>query len=245
MQLLLVSLAALGTAVATGIGAIPFAFVSDMSDRWIANAGVLASGLMTGASIGLIYAGVVRDPWLMVVGAAVGCVVIVMTGRLLANREARPGIRQIRGAGALKVLLIVAVMTVHSFTEGVAVGVSFAAPHGFGWAVALAIAVHNIPEGLAISLVVVAGGGSWLEAAGWSIFSSLPQPLMAIPSYIGVKALHSLLPAGLGFAAGAMLWLVATQLIPDARSTVPTGRLVVGLTLSAAAILALGAALTR
>jgi zinc transporter ZupT len=245
MQLLLVSLAALGTALATGLGAVPFALVSGMSDRWIGTAAVLASGLMTGASIGLVYEGAIRNFWLMLVGALIGCIVIVITRKLLAGRERDLEIGQIKGAGALKVVLIVAVMTVHSFTEGVAVGVSFAGPHGFGWAVAIAIAVHNIPEGLAISLVVISGGGTWLEAAGWSIFSSLPQPIMAIPSYLGVKTLHSLLPAGLGFAAGAMLWMVTTQLIPEARQTVPLGRMMAVLTVSAAAILAFGAVLTR
>jgi zinc transporter, ZIP family len=240
MSLWVITLAALLTALATGLGALPFAFVDKVDERWIGRSGVIAGGLMTGASIGLIYEGLIRNLGLLTIGAAVGVVVILLTERHLARDDLSVG--RIKGADARRVLLIVAVMTVHSFTEGVAVGVSFGA-RDFGWAVAIAIAVHNIPEGLAISLPVVSGGGSWVSAAGWSIFSSLPQPLMAVPAYIGVKWLHDLLPAGLGFAAGAMLYIVFFDLIPEARKTVAPLRIVVIFVVSAAAILGLSAAL--
>jgi len=86
----------------------------------------------------------------------------------------------------------------------------------FGLLIALAIAIQNIPEGLAISLVLVPRGISVARAAGWSIFSSLPQPLMAVPAYQLVEWFKPVLPFGLGFAGGAMLWMVAVQLVPDA-----------------------------
>jgi zinc transporter ZupT len=55
----------------------------------------------------------------------------------------------------------------------------------------------------------------------WSIFSSLPQPLLAVPAYLFVEAFTSILPAALGFAAGAMVWMVATELIPEATGRLP------------------------
>jgi zinc transporter, ZIP family len=98
----------------------------------------------------------------------------------------------------------------------VGVGVSFGGGETLGLVIAIAIAVHNVPEGLAISLVLVPQGTSVARAAWWSVFSSLPQPLMAVPAYVFVEAFEEFLPAGLGFAAGAMLWLVVADLLPQA-----------------------------
>ena len=59
------------------------------------------------------------------------------------------------------------------------------------------------------------------RAAFWSVFSSLPQPLMAVPAFAFVEAFGPLLPYGLGFAAGAMTWMVFAELLPDARREAP------------------------
>jgi zinc transporter ZupT len=97
--------------------------------------------------------------------------------------------------------------------------VAFGGTQALGILITIAIAVHNIPEGLAISLVLVPRGSTVRSAAGWSIFSSLPQPLMAVPAYLFVESFSGVLPLGLGFAAGAMLWLVGAELVPDALET--------------------------
>jgi zinc transporter ZupT len=121
------------------------------------------------------------------------------------------------GLDARKGLLIVGVMTAHSFTEGVGLGVSFGGGADLGLFITVAIAVHNVPEGLAISLVLVPRGASVGRAALWSVFSSLPQPLMAVPAFLFVETFRPLLPYGLGFAAEAMVWMVFAELLPDAR----------------------------
>ena len=102
----------------------------------------------------------------------------------------------------------------------------------------LAIAVHNIPEGLAISLVLVPRGVGWFRAALWSIFSSLPQPLMAVPAFLFVDAFRPLLPYGLGFAAGAMIWMVFSELMPDALEEASSNLITVVVTLSVVAMIA-------
>ena len=138
---------------------------------------------------------------------------------------------------------MVGVMTVHSFTEGIGIGVAFGDGAQLGFVIALAIAVHNIPEGLAISLVLIPRGVSVRGAAGWSIFSSLPQPLMAVPAFLFVESFEPFLPAGLGFAAGAMLWMVAAELLPEALEAAPVRAVTAVAVLSAAAMILLQAAL--
>ena len=113
-------------------------------------------------------------------------------------------------------LMVVTVMTVHSFSEGVAVGVAFGGAATLAAVITLAIAVHNVPEGLAISAVLRPQGISVLGCAGWSIVSSLPQPLMAVPAFLFVETVAPALPYGLGFAAGAMIFMVLVELLPEA-----------------------------
>jgi len=83
----------------------------------------------------------------------------------------------IKGADATKVVLVIGIMTLHSFGEGSGVGVSFAGSKGFsqGLLVTLAIAVHNIPEGLAVSMVLASRGVSPQKSMLWSVITSLPQ----------------------------------------------------------------------
>jgi zinc transporter ZupT len=108
------------------------------------------------------------------------------------------------------------VMTVHSFAEGVAVGVSFGGGMTLAVVIVVAIAVHNIPEGLAISAVLRPRGTSVIACVWWSIVSSLPQPLMAVPAFLLVEAFAPALPYGIGFAAGAMVFMVFVELLPEA-----------------------------
>jgi zinc transporter ZupT len=215
VELLVVTVAALATAVATGAGALPFLLARHPDRSWLGVASSLAAGLMVGASGGLLYEGAGHSVVRTALGAVVGAVVLVLSGWLIERRpEAHLG--SLEGIDARRALLIVGVMTVHSFAEGVGVGVAFGSEEALGLLIAVAIAIHNIPEGLAISLVLVPRGVSVRRAAGWSIFSSLPQPLMAVPAFLFVEQFTGFLPLGLGFAAGAMLSLVAVDLVPEA-----------------------------
>jgi ZIP family zinc transporter len=215
-NVLTVTLAALATALATGLGALPFAFVRSMSSRWLGISNAAAAGFMLSASGALLIEGLVRGIGRTVAGVALGVLFIAVTQRVV-HRHENLRFGALGGADAKKAILIVAVMTVHSFSEGVGVGVAYGGGAALGIFITIAIAVHNIPEGLAISLVLVPRGTTVLSAAGWSIFTSLPQPLVAAPAYLFVEAFKPILPAGFGFAAGAMSWLVFAELLPDAR----------------------------
>lgn len=216
-----VLIAALITAIATGLGALPFLFVKSVSKRWLGLGNSLAAGLMLGASLGLIYEGVQINPPGVALGMALGLILVVASHRLLAARGADFHIGNVKGTDAIQMLMIVGVMTVHSFAEGIGVGVSYGDGSAFGTLISLAIAIHNIPEGLAISLVLIPRGTSVWKAAGWSIFSSLPQPIMAVPAFLFVLAFKPFLPVGLGLAAGAMIWMVFKELLPEALEEMP------------------------
>lgn len=218
MDALTVLVVALGTALATGLGALPFVFARRPGRTWLGVANSLAAGLMLGASAGLIYEGAGYGAARTLLGALAGGVFIFLSQRRIdSHGTLRLG--ALEGADAKKALLIVGIMTIHSFAEGVGVGVAFGVEETLGILIGLAIAVHNIPEGLAISLVLVPRGSPPRTAAAWSIFSSLPQPVMAVPAFLFVEAFSEFLPVGLGFAAGAMIWLVAADLLPEALQT--------------------------
>jgi zinc transporter ZupT len=237
-DLLDVFLLAMLTAVATGVGALPFLFVKDMSRGWLGISNALASGLMLAASFGLIYEGAEFGLWRTVLGVLLGLVFIVFTRRAIQTSENPVAFAAMESFDARKALLIVGVMTLHSFTEGVGVGVSFGGGQDLGLFITLAIAVHNIPEGLAISLVLVPRGVGVGRAALWSIFSSLPQPLMAVPAFLFVAFFKPFLPIGLGFAGGAMIWMVFSELAPDALEETSHNRVAITITLAVAAMVA-------
>ena len=119
-----------------------------------------------------------------------------------------------------KMLLLMAVMTLHCAAEGVGLGSSFGSGKGLGAFVTFALAVHNIPEGLAVGLVVAPRLGV-PRAAAIAVLVHLPQPLMAVPAFLSVDSFAGVLPVGLGFAAGAMATTARTEILPDALAAAP------------------------
>lgn len=202
------------TALATGLGALPFAFLPHVSRLMVALAGALAGGLMLGASFGLIAEATPYGRWQALAGAGLGVLFILATQRALQSHDFQFGFAT--GAGARAMALVVIVMTIHSCAEGVAIGVSFGGATTLAEAVTVAIAVHNIPEGLAITAVLRPRGTSVAACAAWSVFSSLPQPLMAVAALLLVETFRPVLPFGMGFAAGAMVFMVLVELLPEA-----------------------------
>ncbi len=229
--------AAFFTAVMTGVGALPFLFVKKVGDRTMGWSNAAAAGLMLAASHSLIAEGVSIDVVLTLGGVLAGLVAIVLADRWLSSRG-DVEVAQLVGANATKALLILGIMTAHSFAEGIGVGVAFAGTEGLGTYITLAIAFHNVPEGLAIALVLVPRGTPVWKAALWAIFTSLPQPLMAAPAYIFVETFRPFLPVGLGLAAGAMIWMLFSELLPDALEKVDSGSAATAVTVAFAVMMA-------
>jgi zinc transporter ZupT len=202
---LIVFLAATATALATGLGALPFAFPGFRGEGLLGVSNALAAGVMLGASASLIIEGSSRSVLRVTIGVLAGAA-FVLGMQLLLRRLGTPDLAQLSGGDARRAVLIIAVMTAHSAAEGVGVGASF----GGGDAL-----------GVAISLVMVPRGASVRSAALWSIFTSLPQPLLAVPAFLFVEQFTAILPVGLGFAAGAMVWMVWRELLPEAIEQIP------------------------
>ena len=241
-----VFVAGLVTALATGLGAVPFFFVDDVGQRWNVALWGIASGIMLSASVfGLVFEGLglgsvgtltvgvvvaeltSRAGRLLGVGLVAGAILVVVAHYVIEGYEVTP--RRYEEADFRKLLLILGVLTVHSFPEGVAVGVAFAdlglagGVELFGVAVpllavfmTLAISIHNVPEGLAISIPLRAMDVSEWRMVWWAVFSSLPQPVGAVVAFYFVRVARDFLPVGFGFAAGAMIYLVLTEFIPEA-----------------------------
>jgi len=215
------------SAISTGLGVLPLVLVPDLDDYYVGVANAVAAGMMAAASYSLFLEGCtfeeadditsVSPTVRTVVGAALGLLFILCTKSFLEQHEDLK-VGSLGGADLRKVLLIVFVMTLHSFSEGVGIGVSFGGENGseLGVFISASLAVHNVPEGLAVAVVLLPRKVSKLTASLWCIMTSLPQPLMAVPAFLFVHYFIPILPVGLGFAGGAMAWVALFELLMEA-----------------------------
>jgi len=226
------------SAISTGLGVLPLVFAPDLDTYWVGVSNAIAAGMMVAASYSLMAEGCTFDEpddlseisssVRTLIGAILGLVFIVGTKKFLEQHE-EYHIGDLAGADFRRVLLIIFVMTLHSFSEGVGIGVSFGGENGgeLGVFISASLAVHNVPEGLAVAVVLLPRKVSKLTAALWCIGTSIPQPLMAVPAFIFVHYFIPILPVGLGFAGGAMAWVALFELLSEAfedtKSTTATG----------------------
>jgi ZIP family zinc transporter len=215
-DLLVLFLAACGTALATGLGAIPVWFLGDRAAALTPFLLGVAAGVMGIASIfGLLIPaaeeGSVRE---VLAGLSVGGVLLGVARRRLRPEAAFMGRR---GAGARTSALVFAVLFVHSLPEGLAVGTAFASERaGLGLFVIVAIAIQNIPEGTSVAIPMEAAGFARARQFWAAVGTSAPQPVGAVIAYLAVEEVTALLPLSFAFAAGAMLSLIVLEMLPQA-----------------------------
>ena len=219
-------------AVGTGVGTVPLFWLRDVSDSLNVSLWGLAGGLMASASVfGLLAEAFKKHSSLWLVGLGFVCGALLVVGaHSLVERfggEAEP--EDIAEADFQTFLNILTVLFVHSFPEGVAIGVSFAelntgtGVHWFGFTIPVvalvltgALAIHNMPEGLAVGIPLRNNEGvSRSYMFGAATFTSVPQPIAAVIAFFFVRIAIQFLGFGYGFAAGAMLYLVADDIIPE------------------------------
>jgi ZIP family zinc transporter len=118
----------------------------------------------------------------------------------------------------LKYSTLIAVgIALHNFPEGIAVGSSYAYLPELGLTVAIAIAIHNIPEGMAIAIPACLSGCSKFSAFRLALFSGLAEPAGALVSVLLLDFFNGFVPFGLAFAAGIMVFITLDEIIPAAN----------------------------
>lgn len=149
-------------------------------------------------------------------------------------------------------VLLISAITLHNFPEGLAVGVAFGAvatdiqaSSSIAGAVALAlgIGIQNFPEGTAVSVPLRREGFSRFRSFWWGQLSGIVEPIAGVLGALAVITMRSLLPYALAFAAGAMIFVVVEELIPESQSNNNTDIATMGAMLGFAVMMTLDVAL--
>jgi ZIP family zinc transporter len=242
MDVVVLVLAASATALATGLGALPVFFMGSKAELLRPILLGAAIGAMTVASIvGLLKPAVEEGGRAEVaVGLVAGVLLLVGARRLLDGRDMHVG--ELRGAGVRLSVLIFGVLLVHSLPEGLAIGTAYASDlAGLSLFVILAIGLQNIPEGTSVAIPMAEAGFGRSSQFWAAVLTSAPQPIGSVLAFLVVEHVRGLLPASFAFAAGAMLALVAFELVPQAFGSNSWMRAGVGALAGAAAMIALAA----
>lgn len=218
--------ATMGTYALTAVGTLPVLFVRAAPRRLMDAMMGFAAGVMVAAScwsllVPAIDAGGVAAA---TVGLLAGAACLYVADQLLPHLHAEfPDEATLEGPRVAwqRSTLIMLAMTLHNFPEGMAVGVSYGSGDaGAATALAIGIGLQNVPEGLAIALPLRAAGMSRGRAFFWGQLSAAVEPVAGALGAALVLASSAVLPYAMAAAAGAMLYVVVEELIPE---TVRTG----------------------
>lgn len=200
-------------AAASTVGVLPLVRRPHVPLVAIGWAHALAGGAMLGAAFVLMTATPNRGPDVAALGALLGIAFVRLTHMASGTEDLDlDRLDETSGMYGYRVLLVNAL---HSAFEGVAIGAAVMVDLPFGVFVALAMGVHNVPEATALSAVLRAHGVRLRHAAGLAFVSNVPQILMAVATVALIRTEPSLLPWALGFAFGAMVYLVLAEHLPE------------------------------
>ncbi len=216
-------LAGLGTAA----GALPVLFVRAVSRKTVCvMLGGSAGVMLAATSFSLIIPGIENGDLLWPgYGVFVVMAGILCGGFLLDLIDKRmPHEHFIKGPEGpssrwKRIWLFVIAITIHNFPEGMAVGVGFGTGDvGAGISLAIGIGLQNIPEGLAVALPLIGLGYSRWKALGIAAATGMVEPVGGLLGAGAVTLFHPVLPFALAFAAGAMLFVISEEIIPETHS---------------------------
>lgn len=214
-------------AAATALGALPALFIRTISDRWEDvmlgfGAGVMAAA----ASFSLILPGVAAGAdilgsksagaLLVATGLMLGALFLLLADKTVPHEHVQAGHHGPEWMKSRRVWLMVFAIALHNFPEGMAIGVGFSGGDtSVGIPLAAAIAVQDIPEGLVVAVALRTVAYAAWQAALVAALTGLAEPIGAIVGVALTSGFAPLYPAGLGFAAGAMIWVVSHEIIPE------------------------------
>jgi ZIP family zinc transporter len=214
-------IATLATYLLTAVGTLPVLLFRTAPRRLMDAMMGFAAGVMTAASCWslLVPAIDLAGVWPAVVGLAAGGAFIYVADQLLPHLHSEfPDEATAEGprvAWQRSTLLMLAI-TLHNFPEGLAVGVRFGGGDvAAATALAIGIGLQNVPEGLAIALPLRRSGMSRGWAFFWGQLSASVEPVAGVMGAGLVLVAGGVLPYGMAFAAGAMLYVVVEELIPE------------------------------
>jgi len=240
-------LATLFTALATGVGAVPILFMREISARAQTTLLGFSAGVMLAASIFSLIVPAIAAATTMTGGKIggvllasaallLGAGLLLIMDRVIPHEHSVQGVHGLHYQAVRRVWLFVFAITLHNIPEGLAVGVSFAgAGYSAGFPLALGIAVQNVPEGLAVALAMLTLHYTRAQAVLIGLATGLVEPLGGLLGAGAISVSSTLLPWGLGFAAGAMLFVISHEIIPEShrngRETAATIGLFIGFVL--------------
>lgn len=209
-------LATLGTYLLTVVGTLPVFFLTRVSGRLMAGLSAFAAGVMVAASCWSLLVPALDRGGVFPAGAGLvaGGVFVYALSQWVPHEH--PDASTAGGSRHRPLLLLIA-MTIHNIPEGLAVGVAYGGEVvGRATALAIGIGIQNVPEGLAIAIPLRRQGMSRAKAFWYGQLSAAVEPLAGPAGAALVTAVRSVLPYGMAFAAGAMLYVVVSELMPDA-----------------------------
>lgn len=211
--------ASLLAGLATGAGALPVLFTKKVSDRLLDIMLGFSAGIMLAATFFslLVPAIDLGGVWIAVLGIAFGAVALHLVDRFIPHFHPALGAEG-PSSSLSRVWLFALAITIHNFPEGLAVGVSFGSGDiAAGLVVAMAIGLQNMPEGLAVALPLLREGYSRRRSLWYGTLTGLVEPVGGLLGVALVSIFHPILPWALAFAAGAMLFVISDEIIPESH----------------------------
>lgn len=213
--------------LATGVGALPALFFKNISNNLFNSLLGAAAGVMLAATaFSLLVPGIefgnaiwpAKGIYVVSLGMLVGAAFLHYADKQLPHVHFN-SISDTQLNSLKKIWLFIIAITIHNFPEGMSVGVSFGSGEmKNGVVLAIAIALQNIPEGLAVALPLVGLGYNKWRAVGIATLTGLVEPVGGLLGITMVTAFQSILPIAMGFAAGAMLFVISEEIIPETHS---------------------------